>query len=230
MKRGLIKIERELVEVVEEIKNTTEWTVPGGCKSIDAFVVGAGGGGSSGGTYYPGTGGGGGYTELYEKIPVRPGETIHIQIGQGIQSDTLYGKGMDGESSYIINGAYSAAGGKGGTCRKGDWTDPNMGYGGDGGSGGGGPYRNGGKNGGNGTNYYDALGGRGQGSTTKCPFNDIIYSNGGNGGNDNYQSIDGEINTGNGGNGGRSNKQGVSTGLPTKGGSGIVILRYMKYK
>ena len=62
MKRSLI-VKKTLVEVIEELTKSGFWTVPSGCTSIDAFVVGAGGGGGSGGSYYPGAGGGAGYTK-----------------------------------------------------------------------------------------------------------------------------------------------------------------------
>lgn len=229
LRRRTIGRKKVLIEVVEELTSSGTFIVPSGCTSIDAFVVGAGGGGGSGGSYYPGAGGGAGYTKVYYGISVTPGQKLTVKIGQGKSNNSLDSNGVDGEYSYFINTSYSAQGGKGGLYGTGN-PETQKAHGGNGGSGGGAPYQQGGTNGGNGGTYYSYLGGYGQGSTTKCPFNDKLYASGGKGGNDSDKGKDGINNTGNGGDGGRGGMNGFSRQKSTYGGSGIIVLHYFKYK
>ncbi len=229
LRRRTMGRKKVLIEVVEKLTSSGTFIVPSGCISIDAFVVGAGGGGGSGGSYYPGAGGGAGYTKVYYGIQVTPGQKLTVKIGQGKSNNSLDSNGVNGEYSYFINTSYSAQGGKGGLYGTGN-PETQKAHGGNGGSGGGAPYQQGGTNGGNGGTYYSYLGGYGQGSTTKCPFNDKLYASGGEGGNDSDIGKDGINNTGNGGDGGRGGMNGFSRQKSTYGGSGIIVLHYFKYK
>lgn len=211
LRRRTIGRKKVLIEVVEELTSSGTFIVPSGCTSIDAFVVGAGGGGGSGGSYYPGAGGGAGYTKVYYGISVTPGQKLTVKIGQGKSNNSLNSNGVDGESSYFINTSYSAQGGKGGLYGTGNPETQKA-------------------HGGNGGTYYSYLGGYGQGSTTKCPFNDKLYASGGKGGNNSDIGKDGINNTGNGGDGGRGGNSGFSRQESTYGGSGIIVLHYFKYK
>jgi hypothetical protein len=226
------------VEVVESILSSATWTVPLGCRRIDAFVVGGGGGSftvsiGKPGTYVdgkPGGGGGGGYTTLLYDIAVAPGEQLTFTIGAGGVVD-----GGNGGASSIKRGdttLITAGGGYGG----------NGSNGGNGGSGGGGGYNGsgygsggaGGSNGGNGAmaggdGAASSVPGTGQGTSTKCPFNNTIYAGGGGGGATGGWG-DGADGTGGGGDantggGGHAGKLGFYPG-----GSGIIILHYYKYK
>lgn len=89
-------------------------------------------------------------------------------------------------------------------------------------------------------------GGKGQGSTTRCPFNNKLYASGGSGnsvgapsdggggkgGNSSWHIGDsGTPNTGGGGGGGWSTcdpTDTTGTGSGTDGGSGIIVLHYLK--
>lgn len=151
MKRRVMGGNREIIEVVEELKSSGTWTVPAGCKSVDVFLVGGGGGGSGGvsGDSPGGSGGGSGYTKVIYKIAVTPGTNISYTIGKGGTGGIgdSSEKGGTGGYTLFMSSSYRANGGEGGCNR----LNSDYGKGGDGGSGGGGADSgNGGSNGSNG--------------------------------------------------------------------------------
>ena len=218
------------------------WTVPTAVRQIQYFIVGGGGG-----SYMPNSnnhsrysnGGGGGYTKT-GYANVTPGQTLSIVVGAG-----GYGSGGGGTSS--INGIASASGGNAGTTSTGS---------GSGGSGGGGAYNTscngpyGPDGGSDGSAGFGAYPGSGQGSSTRCPWDSVLYAGGGGGGhrfekdcgaggaggggaggsytpyNDKrHTANDGTANTGGGGGGiGHDGNEG-GAGY-TSGGSGIVRIRW----
>ena len=218
------------------------WTVPTAVRQIQYFIVGGGGG-----SYMPNSnnhsrysnGGGGGYTKT-GYANVTPGQTLSIVVGAG-----GYGSGGGGTSS--INGIASASGGNAGTTSTGS---------GSGGSGGGGAYNTscngpyGPDGGSDGSAGFGAYPGSGQGSSTRCPWDSVLYAGGGGGGhrfeqdcgaggaggggaggsytpyNDKHHTAnDGTANTGGGGGGiGHDDNEG-GAGY-TSGGSGIVRIRW----
>lgn len=211
---------RKQIEVYEEITKSGSWTVPAGCKSVDAFVVGGGGNGGSGDSgsirSYGGTGG---ECKTYTGIDVTPGEVISIVVG-GVAA-TSYFK----NTSYQALGAAGLPGGNsnpkttfnGSPGRNGVYAfdNPNKFPKPFGASGGGGASRRDGNEGNNsiysggaGGNYGGGAGGRLSGIMIYSGENAIWYGAGGGGG---------ASKTVGGGNGG-------------KGYQGIVILHYWKYQ
>ena len=92
----------------------TQWTVPSGVESLDAFLVGGGGGGVSlTGLKYATVGGSGGKTLYKENIEVSPGETISIKIGAGGAEHTA-GSTTGNPGGKTTFSTYTAAGGAGG--------------------------------------------------------------------------------------------------------------------
>ena len=98
---------------------STTATVPDGCHSITAFVVGGGGGGGRGGYVYIGEysstftrccggGGGGGGRQTSKTVNVTPGQSISIVIGSGGNG------GSGGYRSGSYNYSYSENGNSGG--------------------------------------------------------------------------------------------------------------------
>ena len=221
------------------------WTVPTAVRQIQYFLVGAGGGAyinSSNSHSRYSNGGGGGYTQT-GYADVTPGQTIYITVGAG-----SYG-GWGGSSSLSGAVNVTAGGGSPGT------TDGGSGYGGSGGGGGsygGNSYSgDGGSDGGSGgsASKNGNTPGGGQGSSTRCPWDSVLYAGGGGGGatysssggaggsggggaGGNYGSHgtftdaqDGKANTGGGGGGvGHDNSNGSAES--TMGGSGIVRIRW----
>lgn len=199
-------------------------------QEVDVFCVGGGGGSpwhySGSDTVYPG-GGGGGYTKTGLNISITPEMTYGAMIGEGgkfvADSDT----GIGGNTSFL---GVIAEGGQ-----------PGSSYcGGDGGSGGAAPYGKGGSDGSDGSKSPTIGGGwtpgEGQGTTTK-PFGDesesIAYAGGGGA----YGAAPGALgggaymkngtpNTGGGGGGGSVVSTDGAVGTATKGGSGIIIVRW----
>jgi hypothetical protein len=226
------------IEVIEEIKISGTWQVPTGCTSVDVFVVG--GGGSAAGI--DAGAGGGGYTAISYNIQVIPGEILTANVGDGGIA-TSSGNGSRGGTTSLQRGAITlieAEGGYGGVAS----TASNGRHGGNGGSGGGagcflydGVGGAGGSDGGDGgTSSTASLGGIGQGTSTRCPFNNILYAGGGGGSrwNNTALSPGGE---GGGGSGGKIDTA-AESGVPNtgggggawsgNGGSGIIILHYFK--
>lgn len=218
------------------------WTVPTAVRQIQYFIVGGGGGayiGSSNKSSRYSNGGGGGYTAT-GYANVTPGQTLNIVVGAG-------GSGGDGNYSSI-DGIASASGGKVGTTSDGS---------GSGGSGGGAGYYgsngsagSGGSDGGNGGyGKSNRVPGYGQGSSTRCPWDSVLYAGGGGGGSayssggggsgsggggvgGNYGSTgtftdatNGAANTGGGG-GGVGHDSSTGSAEHTDGGSGIVRIRW----
>lgn len=191
------------------------WTVPTAVRQIQYFIVGGGGGayiGSSNKSSRYSNGGGGGRTTT-GYANVTPGQTLYITVGAG-------GSGGDGGSSYI-NGIASASGGSVGTTADGS---------GSGGSGGGaGTYGSrysagsGGSDGGNGGSASGRTPGSGQGSSTRCPWDSVLYAGGGGGGSA-YSSGGGSGGSGGGGYGGTYGPTGTSpsasNGTANTGGGG----------
>ena len=191
------------------------WTVPTAVRQIQYFIVGGGGGAyigsSSRNSRYSNGGGGGRTTTGYANVT--PGQTLYITVGAG-------GSGGDGGSSYI-NGIASASGGSVGTTADGS---------GSGGSGGGaGTYGSsysagsGGSDGGNGGSVSGRTPGSGQGSSTRCPWDSVLYAGGGGGGSA-YSSGGGSGGSGGGGVGGNYGPTGTfpsaSNGTANTGGGG----------
>lgn len=110
------------------------FVVPAGVTSIAAVVIGGGGGGAntSNGYSYLGGGGGGGALVYHNAIPVTPGETLTISVGNGGFGATgSLSNGSPGGFSYIKRGSTTllhAGGGAPGTQSSG------IGYGGAGGT------------------------------------------------------------------------------------------------
>ena len=179
MKRRVMMGKRELVEVVEELKSSGTWMVPAGCKFVDVFIVGGGGSGASSGPERGGGGGGSGYVKTYLDVPVTPESVVSYSIGKGgdrVVSMSAYDdqkNGLPGSESWFKSNSIKALGGNGGRY---------SGRGGDGGSGGGSgrPVEKtagyiGGSDGSNGAGDMPGIG---QGSTTRCPFNNKLYAGG----------------------------------------------------
>lgn len=251
------------------------FTIPANVRSVDIFCVGGGGSGGSGGGYVNaawngrtqvGSGGGGGYVVTNKNVGVTPGNTLSIIVGAGGSSvgeyninTGLYKDGITGGVTKVMLGnsvLASANGGGGGSS--GGW-NPNGGNGGSGGGGGldlqGEKYARGGDGGLGGGNGEDgktdrgqgttALGGKGQGTTTK-EFGDATgYFYGGGGGGGSYHSISRSLGGGGGGgDGGRAYRTddeaapgsgeantgggggGTLYGPSGAGGSGICIIRW----
>lgn len=93
------------------VTGSSSWTVPNGCSSITAFLVGGGGGISwayiANQSYAISSGGGGGYTKT-QSISVTPGETLNIVVGAG-------GSGNGGMSG-IYRGSTLLASANGGSA------------------------------------------------------------------------------------------------------------------
>ena len=183
-------------------------------------------------------------------MPVTPESVVSYSIGKGgdrVVSMSAYGdqkNGLPGSESWFKSNSIKALGGNGGRY---------SGRGGNGGSGGGSgrpEEKTAGYIGGSdGSNGAGDMPGIGQGSTTRCPFNNKLYAGGGGGGGE-YSSgsapggggigcvgdisrrpTNGEPNTGSGGGSFYISGSNVSGGCYSgAGGSGIIILRYMKYK
>ena len=217
-------------------------TIPDNVYSVDLTVVG--GGAAGGASYGASFGGAGGYVKNQLGYPVSPGDVINITVGAGgvyNGTDTISKKGKGSVFGSINSGD---------TVEKASYSG--------GGSGGGYGYLlssmnvNGGRGGSDGG---DGLpGGPGQGSTTKGIIDQVLYAGGGGGGTaaagrnggdggqiggpfafgkaggggspSAYNGEDGSPHTGSGG-GGAANHNGI-WGVPGKGGSGVIIVRYLK--
>ena len=213
------------------------WTVPTGVTSIDYLVV-AGGGGGGHSDEGAGAGGGGGGGVVFGTTTVTPGASISLTVGDGGNPGTCNGCGGSGGGNSVFasytgyggggggsSGGYGMGGGSGGSggggCNSGGGAG-SQGYGGGGGSG-----RNGGGGGGMGSAGISNGGSGGAGILSGINGSPLYYGAGGNGGN--YGSgatgATGAANTGNGGGGGGGADYNPRTG--GKGGSGVVIVRYI---
>ena len=227
-----------MTQHVLQFTSTQNWVVPATVTLIDGFSVGDGG---AGGTSSSGcAGGGAGYTTTKYNIPVTPGETLTITIGQGgIAGANL--SVLDGVGTSIKRGSTVLSSANGGYGCK------NNKFGGNGGSGGGAMNADGGHNGSDGQTPVGVTGyhGIGQGTTTICPFTGVMYAGGGAGcGKYPGEDIVAQGGQGGGGNGGYTITKGGS-GLPGtgggvgggfgssstggNGGSGRVNIRYYSY-
>lgn len=206
---------------------------------IDVFLVGGGGGGSR-----KGGGGGGGYTLTKKSVALLKDEPYSIEIGSGgVGAEKEGGTGNPTTAFSLI-----ANGGQGG---RGEGYSYTARTGGNGGSGGGGgdwvdanSATNSGRGGSDGSDGYEgrkAVGGKGQGTTTRsfgetdgelfagggsCSSYDRLNlggdGGGGNGGrtSSGYATTSGEANKGGGGGSDYLNTSDIGSG-----GCGIVIIR-----
>ena len=123
--------------VLFDTPGTHTWVVPAGVTSVHVVAVGAGG---APGTYYPyqmtKAGGAGGGLGWKNNIPVTPGESITVKVGQH------QGGGADGEDSYFKDVSTVKGGGGQGAGNYGSTVQAPQGgdYVGDGGGNGGGSY------------------------------------------------------------------------------------------
>jgi hypothetical protein len=91
---------------------STTWTVPAGVTSVNLLIVGGGGGGGGSADRTAGGGGAGGFRCLVN-VPVTPGSTIPITVGNGGNGGAISGtQGSKGGDS--IFGTYVSLGGGGG--------------------------------------------------------------------------------------------------------------------
>ena len=140
------------------------WICPAGVNQVSAVAIGAGGmGGADGGN---GGAGGGGALGWKNYIPVTPGQSYAVEVG-----DLAAGQsGNDGSDSYFINtstvkgGGGSGSGGSANGGAGGQYTGDSGGAGGTGGGAGGGTYEGGG-GGAGGYSGHGGNGGYGDGST-----------------------------------------------------------------
>lgn len=187
-----------------DLKFTDRGTAVNG---IDVFLVGGGGGGYNNG--WGGGGGGGGYTKTVKAVSVSKNTNYSVTIGGG---GSVNGRG--GTTTAFSN---SAEGGHP-PYKTGDLTEYK---GGNGGSGGGGFYVDGGSDGSDGKSWTNGkyVGGKGQGTTTKEFGTGDLYGGGGGGGSD--SSTVGVTTYGGAGGGGNSGyKKNASKGTDNLGGGG----------
>ena len=113
-----VAILRYRVPAVAEFKDSGTWTCPAGVYSVQALVVAGGGGGGFCLTGDGGGGGGGAGGLVYStSVPVTPGTTYPIVVGQGgapAASQTV--NGANGANSNFAN-LISIGGGGGGSTR-----------------------------------------------------------------------------------------------------------------
>lgn len=232
------------------------FTVPSGVTSIDVFCVGGGGAGgrayNNGDEPARGAGGGaGGYTKTVSKISVSSGQQLVITVGAG-GAGGVYGESpTDGNMSSVVRSGTtlcSANGGEKGTSYR---FSQNGGSGGSGGGSGGEATSqgyesdrcgNGGSDGSNGyvwsvssESFVFASAAEGQGTTTRAfgSSSGTLYSGGGAGSNyyGGYPASGGAGGGGNTAAAGSANTGGGGGGATvggygTKGGSGIVLIRW----
>lgn len=209
---------------------------------LQILVVGGGGGGGLGTANIGGGGGGGAGGYVSQTYEPSVGEQIAVVVGDGGAAQTdgnqssfgdviAYGGGKGGTNSAGSNGAsggggsvgskaggiasYGAQGNSGGN---GDTTG--AGHGGGGGGGGSGSV------GANATNYVGANGG--SGTSNDITGTSVTYAAGGKGGGNGTAGAagaNGAANTGNGGGG--SGQNGGTVYAAGKGGSGVVIVKYL---
>ena len=124
-----VVIIRYRVPQVATFLDTGAWTCPSGVTSVQALIVAGGGGGGAGstGSQLGGGGGGAGGLIYNNSIPVTPGQTYSVIVGQGgIGGVTGTSAGTNGQQSSFSNliaigGGYggvrsvSEAGGSGGS-------------------------------------------------------------------------------------------------------------------
>ena len=203
---------------------TTTWTAPAGVFNVSAVAIGGGGaGGSSSSTN---SGGGGGGLAWVNNIPVVPGQTYNVQVGDN--GGVLGGAGGD---SYFINtstvkgGGGRNTGGLGAPGAAGTFTVTTAygtsggGVGGTGGSNTGTPYTSGG---GGGAGGYGGKGGNGgAGGLAVTAVSGGAGTDGGGGGGGSYNnSVGGYFQVPAGGGGGTTPFGAGVAGTGGAGGSG----------
>ncbi len=238
---------REIIKVFSTVGSTT-WRVPRLTSRVAYLIVGGGGGGS--GSYdNAGAGGGGAGSVIYGVMTVYPGTIFNVVVGDGGDGGVGVGTvaspysagystdGSGGAASVFYN--FVANGGQGGYNRSGPPGQNN----GSGGalatavSGGGGGHGGGGNGGGGGGGGNGSAGGSSSGTTGGSPGTGVsnnlsgavvTYGAGGRGGTSGTTS-NGSASVANSGNGGDGAGAASYSGINgRKGGSGIVILRYME--
>jgi hypothetical protein len=207
---------------------TTGWVVPAGVTSVSAVAIAGGGNGSSSNARYKAGGGGG--NSWKNNIPVTPGETLSVVVGEGGPALDSYLGGPGGSSS--LSTVLTAEGGQHG----GSATNSGLGgfhVGGDGGGKGGnggqgGADSSGGDGGGGGgAGGYTGNGGDGAAWNSSSSFPGT--GGGGGGGAGGYQSGGGYGNGGSGGgvgiygegNSGEGGSGYHANGEPGSGGDGF---------
>ena len=199
--------------------NSETWNAPQGISSISVKAWGGGGGGG-GGTGTGGGGGGGGEFRQNTTVPVTPGNSYSVTIGQGGTGGYSSNGGNGGDSSFSTS--VVAKGGNGGTLG---------GSGGTGGTGGTGTIGYAGGNGAAGSGSSGGGGGEGAGSTANggnaSGTTGGTGTDGGDGG-AGATSRDGNGNPGEipGGAGGGGGESKFSTTRGGAGRAGLVIIQY----
>lgn len=233
---------------------STTYTIPGGVTNLYVLVVAGGGGGGGATNNYGGAGGGGaGGVNYTEALTVAPDEEISISVGDGGAGGGAGADGTNGTASSF--GVVTAVGGGGGAKYTGSGAKTGLGGGSGGGgttTGGGGPGTEGQGNNGGGSGSGQSGGGGGAGSTGSAGSGGAggdavthlgvtvgggggggtrtIYAGGyggtggGRGGGSNGVPTAGTDETGGGGGGGRGYN---SNTAGAKGGSGVVIIKYL---
>lgn len=154
-------------QTVQTVTASGTWTVPANVTSIKVEAWGGGGGGGVA-FFGSGGGGGGGAYKTLPSIPVTPGQTFSIVIGQGGGSGTDGGQTTFSGNGFSVVAKGGQAGhwdiiniwGNGGAGAEGDRNGGNGGSGDSQGAGGGGGAGNNG-HGGNGSNSSAGAGGSG---------------------------------------------------------------------
>lgn len=225
-------------EAVFTTAGTYSWTAPAGVTSVCAVVVGGGAGGSANGAS-----GGGGGLGWKNNIPVVPGQTYSITVGNGGSgASDINGNGMSGGSSSFASfvtatggrADHNTTGGNGGSYTGGD----GGGVGGKGGSGTPGDASSGGGgaagysgNGGAGANYTGGVvnpgqpgtGGGGGGGASHSTIRVSIWGGSGGGVGLYGQGANGAGGSGIGGDAGKGGSDGTAgtSGTTASGGGGL---------
>lgn len=214
------------------------WTAPANLFTVNYLVVGGGGGGATGYDSGGGGGGGGGMV-LTGNLPISPGSTYLVNVGdRGAGGTNARGNYFGTAGSTTSFASVAAAGGQGGygsrsylgafrsggAAQVGSLTSARGGSGGGGGNGGGG---GGGASGIGGMGVTGGAGGSaGAGLTSSFTGSSITFAAGGAGGSsltiaNGASGLDG---TGRGGSAGSATSS--SSGGGGAGGSGVVYIRY----
>jgi hypothetical protein len=226
-----------------EVYSGTSWQSVFFGYLADVLVVGGGGGG---GWDVGGGGGAGGY-QSFTSVQITSSTTYTVIVGAGGASTSSNSSIQNGGSSTFGTFATSVGGGSGGNWNNGGATSNGQSGGSGGGGGGytqttsggsgtsGQGYAGGAGNssanaqtggggggaGGAGSNSVSNISGYASGGAGLTWLNGSTYCAGGKGGGDTWNgNATGAANTGNGG-------DGQGGGLPTNGGSGVVIVRYL---
>lgn len=223
------------------ITSSNGWIAP---RTADvSYLLVAGGGGGGNGYDNGGGGGGGGGMARTGVYSISSGSIITVQVGHGgsggenIRGDSSGGNGYNsifgnltslggggGYASRIYPSGNISNARQGGTAQVGTTTAAQGGWGGSGGGGGGG---GGGASGAGGNGSGSTYGGGGPGISNNLTGTPTAYSSGGLGGTGST-SVVGYHATANTGAGGGGGSNGASSSNPGgRGGSGILVFRYI---